>query len=160
MRSEALPILLRETNSHDLGELVSRLAELLQAENQGEARSNGRLVLAFLTYPNWRAVFAHLGRNADARASLALLLHEETVATLLSGYRTDEVTASALRRLVSPETRHAVVALVDLLLSDRTIAARLRRGEPVSELLENLKRPAEPRGSPRRGVCFIVSAPP
>lgn len=154
MRSEALPILLRETNSHDLGELISRLAELLQAENHGEARSNGRLVLAFLTYPNWRAVFAHLGRDADARANLALLLHDETVATLLAGYRTDEVTASALRHLASPETRHAAIALVDALLSDPTITARLQRGETASELLENLNRPALPREPVEQTTLF------
>ncbi|MDU0341100.1 hypothetical protein [Bosea rubneri] len=152
MRSEALPVLLRETISHDLGELVSRLAGLLQIENRAEARLNGRLVLAFLTYPNWRSVFAHLGRNADARANLALLLHDETVATLLAGYRTDRVTASALRHLVSPagdaaksETRRAAVALVDVLLSDPTVAARLQQGEPANKLLENLKRAAAPR---------------
>ena len=154
MRSDAMPILLREAMSHDLGELISRFADLLHVENEAEARLNVRLLVAFLTYPNWRSVFAYLGRHTEARANLALVLHDETVATLLKSYRADDSLASAVRHLLSPtregekpEARQAAVDFVNALLSDPAITARLRQGEPVSRLLENLKHPVEPNAA-------------
>lgn len=147
IRGEAWPFRWTNAMPQDLRELIRRLVHLLNAENEHEARLNVRLVLAFLTYPNWRSVFAYLGQNAAARANLDLVLNDETVVALLAGYRHEEATASMLRRLVSPssegatpEIRLAAFVLFEAILSDPAIAARLHRGEPVRDLLENLKR--------------------